>query len=280
MASVARSDATPVSPLKFFALTYCLSWVVWIPLDLSHFGIGPFSIPEGTSAIIRLLGVVMPAVAALILTGRSGGRRAVGALLGRLGIWRVGWKWWAAAVAVCPLLLLLTGLAYNRFSGSSPLAFTPQETIAAFVVSTVFLLIATLGEEIGWRGVALPGLQGRWSALVASLILALGWGLWHLPFWLLLDSFHQFGLPYLALNLAFVLPITLYITWFYNHGKFSLLLPVAFHLSFNILNTAILPVTMDPGAYAIFIALTWIITFLIVDHLEPERRRSRSLVNV
>ena len=38
-----------VSMLHFFGLTYLLSWLIWIPLDMSHFGIGPFHVSEGIS---------------------------------------------------------------------------------------------------------------------------------------------------------------------------------------------------------------------------------------
>jgi hypothetical protein len=48
-------------PFAYFILSYALSWLIWIPLDLSHFGIGPLHIPEGLSNIIRRLGVLMPA---------------------------------------------------------------------------------------------------------------------------------------------------------------------------------------------------------------------------
>jgi membrane protease YdiL (CAAX protease family) len=37
------------------------------------------------------------------------------------------------------------------------------------------------GEEVGWRGFALPRLQSHASALRASLVLAAGWAGWHLP---------------------------------------------------------------------------------------------------
>ncbi len=109
----------------FFTLTYLLSWAIWIPLDLAHFGIGSIHIPEATSNIVRLLGVLMPAVSALILTAIFGGRNAVRTLLGRLAIWRVGWSWWAAAVLVQPILLILAGLIYNVMWGNPLVTIAP-----------------------------------------------------------------------------------------------------------------------------------------------------------
>jgi membrane protease YdiL (CAAX protease family) len=265
---------TKVHPRAFFILTYLLSWLIWFPLDLSHFGIGPFSSLEGISGIVRLLGVLMPAVAAMLLTSRAGGKGAVRALLGRLAIWRVGWNWWAAAVLIQPILLVLAGLAYNWIWGSPPVTLASVGTAAVFAINIIFLAIATLGEEIGWRGVALPGLQSRNSAIKSSLILGLLWAIWHIPFWLLLDTFDQFGWSYLALNFLFLLPGTFYITWFFNHSRSSLLLPVAFHLSFNILNTALFPVTASLGAFALFIAIEWIVALLIVRKLEPPQAQA------
>jgi membrane protease YdiL (CAAX protease family) len=242
---------------------------------MSHFGIGPFHISEGVSSIIRLLGVLMPAVSALILTSRAGGRDAIRALLARLAIWRVSWIWWVAAVLVQPALLALTGLLFNSMGGQPPISPVLLTSVAGLIVNIIFLALATLGEEIGWRGVALPSLQSRMNAINASLALGFLWAAWHIPFWLLLDTFDQFGWTYLALNFIFILLGTFYITWFFNHSRSSLLLPVAFHLSFNILNTALFPVTTSPEAFAIFIAIEFIITLLIVRHLEPPMAQAK-----
>ena len=262
-------NPNPIRSSTFFTLTYILSWLIWIPLDLSHFGIGPFHISEGISTIIRLLGVLMPAVSALILTSRAGGREAVRTLLTRLTIWQVGWIWWVVAVLVQPALLGITGLLFNWMGGQPPITPVPLTSVTGLVVTITFLAIATLGEEIGWRGVALPSLQSQHSAIKSSLILGFLWATWHLPFWLLLDTFNQFGWTYLALNFIFIMLGTFYITWFFNHSRSSLLLPVAFHLSFNILNTALFPVTISPVAFAMFIAIEFIVTLLIIKHLEP-----------
>ena len=264
-----RPSTPPVRPLTFFALTYALSWLIWIPLALSHFGIGPFYISEGTSSGVRLLGVLMPAASALLLTAFAAGRAGLRSLFSRLLIWRVGWRWWAAAALVQPALLVITGLAYNSLGGQPPIPAAPMVSIAALLVNIFFLLLATLGEEIGWRGLALPALQQRHSARTASIILGVLWAAWHIPFWLLLDTFDQYGIGYLGLNILFVLPLTFYITWFYNHGRASLLLVVACHVSFNIINVAFFPVTTNIAAFGIFIALSWAIALFLLPRLEP-----------
>ena len=146
----------------------------------------------------------------------------------------------------------------------------------AFFITVIFLLLATLGEEIGWRGVALPALQARQTALVSSIILGLLWATWHIPFWLLLDTFDQFGILYLGMNFLLIFPMTFYITWFFNHTKSSLFMPVLFHVTFNIVNTALLPVTTNIQAFGLFIAIEWIVTALIIRRLEPEIEPHRS----
>ena len=258
---------TPVKPGRFFLVTFFLSWAIWIPLTLSHFGIA-FHIPESTSAMVRLLGVLMPATSAIFLTALSGKKGSLRQLFRRLTTWRVGWKWWAAASLVFPAILVITDLIHNFFF-IDKIIYIPNEA-SALVVNIIFLFIAVLGEEIGWHGVALPALQQKYSARVSSLILGLFWGLWHIPFWLLLDTFDQFGFMYLMLNFIFVLPLTLYSTWFFNHSRYSILLPIAFHLTFNVVNTALLPVTLSVRAFSILITLSWIIMVLVLPRLEPD----------
>jgi uncharacterized protein len=266
---------TPVSPAKFFGLTFALSWLIWVPLTLSHFGIA-FKIPEATSNVIRLIGVLMPAASALILTRLTGGRDAMRNLWARFFLWRVDGKWWLAAVAGQPALLVLAAVISNLVSDSK-VAPEPLVSASAFIVNVIMLLIATLGEEIGWRGVALPSLQQENSPLKSSIILGLLWVAWHIPFRLLLDSFDQFGAGYLFLNFLFVLPLTFYITWFFNHGKQSILLAVALHLTFNIVNTVLLPVTINIRAFMIFGVLEWILALIIHPHLESKQHEQTQI---
>jgi uncharacterized protein len=258
-----------VRPLTFFVVTFLVSWLIWIPLVFSHFGVGPFHISEDLSALVRLLGVLIPSITAILLTLISGKPKAVRDLLKPIRKWRVGWRWWVAAVLVQPALLVISALIYNMIQKDTPVTAVSIDSASGLIISVLFLLLATLGEEIGWRGLALPALEQHHSAFKASIILGLLWASWHVPFWLLLDTFDQYGFAYLALNYIFILLGTFYITWFYNHGRFSLLLPVMFHITFNIVNVALLPVTSSIGAFGIVIAFNFLITLLVARRLEP-----------
>ncbi len=257
-----------ISPTRFFVLTFVLSWTIWIPLDLAHFHVGGVTIDEGASGAIRLLGVLMPATAALTLTELYQGRGGISRLMVRLAMWRVGWTWWLATAVPSVLLVAAAGLV-NLADGSHPVAPLPPQPLSALLINVLFLLLATLGEEIGWRGVALPALQTKSSALAASAVLGVLWAVWHVPFWLLLDTFSQFGVVYLVMNALLILPTTFYITWVFNHSHGSLLLPVVFHVLFNIVNVAWLPVTLHLGAFWLVIGSEWVIAALLIGRLEP-----------
>jgi membrane protease YdiL (CAAX protease family) len=225
------------------------------------------------SSLVRLLGVLMPATAALLLAARGEGRLGVKRVLGGLIVWRVGWPWWAAAALAQPGLVVAVGLLYNALGGSPPVAPAPPIAAGTFAVQAFFLLIATLGEEIGWRGLALPAMQARIGPLAASVVLGLLWATWHMPFWLLIGNLEQFGAGYLLLNYLLIVPSTVYITWFYNHGRSSLLLAVAFHITFNMVNVLWLPVTASLGAFAWLVAAEWAIAALLLPRLAPNPGR-------
>jgi membrane protease YdiL (CAAX protease family) len=91
----------------------------------------------------------------------------------------------------------------------------------------------TLGEEVGWRGYALPALQVRYGALLASLILGVLWGLWHLPVFFNPDTSYS-RLPFL-LFLVFIVPVAVLMTWLFNSTGGSVLMAMLFHA---VLNTA------------------------------------------
>lgn len=100
------------------------------------------------------------------------------------------------------------------------------------------------GEEIGWRGYALPGLAARLGLPAASLVLGVVWACWHLPFFVLAgsdktgQSFPVYVLGVTALSVA--------MAWLYWRTHGSLLLTMVLHAAIN--NTTDLVPAATPGA--------------------------------
>jgi uncharacterized protein len=246
----------------FFGLTFLLSWLIWVPLALDHYSLLPGRLNPGIVLVGRLLGTFGPAVSAVLVSFVIGGRPVVKALLGQLKKWRVRWTWYAAAGLVFPILLFVVAGIYKLMPGAGSLPVQPISA-ANLVVVAIILLLTVLGEEIGWRGFALPLMQQRWTALKSSLILGTIHAIWHLPFWIVLGELEAFGPGYWLLSWIWVMALTAYITWLMNNTGNSLLIAVLFHGSFNIVSVGFLPITTVIPAYLILILFAWVIVISI-----------------
>ncbi len=263
-----------MSPRAFFATTLTLSWAVWVPLLLVHLGVLSPVVPDGSLVALALPGVLVPAVAASALAARAGGRGGLRALWGLLLVWRVG-RWWAAALLLQPLLLVTTAVLFAA-AGGEPVSPVAGLGLGSLATQVVFLLLAATGEEVGWRGLALPALQERVGAVRASVVLGVVTATWHLPYWLLQGVLDDFGWGYLAIDYVFVVALTFQLTWLVNHSRGSVLVAVAFHVVFNTVNVAVLPVTTSVAAFALLTAIEVVLAAVVVRHLGfahlPERR--------
>ena len=102
-----------------------------------------------------------------------------------------------------------------------------------FIVSTLIILfVLVVGEELGWRGYALPLLLEKRSPLTASVILGVVWGLWHLPTFLVPGT-PQYGLPLTAFVLL-TIEYSILMTWVFLHTLGSVLIATLFHGAINL----------------------------------------------
>jgi membrane protease YdiL (CAAX protease family) len=146
----------------------------------------------------------------------------------------------------------------------------PAQTVDSTVIAVLGMFVfsifpgSALGEELGWRGFALPHLQDGHSALAATLILGPLWGFWHLPLWLTGNESHP--LPMFPAFVLSAIALSVLLTWIYNSTGGSLLLVVLLHATANLPITVLLtPLGIDAiQPYWIFTALLIIAAAAVV----------------
>lgn len=215
--------------LLSFALLWLFAWAIYIANDKLRGIHAPSSVSY--YLIVGLLGMIPAWILSGAFTRDSGVRELLQTL-----VHPGNWRWQAAAFFFWPLILLIPAAIAHLFH--VPLLW-PQHRDTVWLSAAYagisflsnFLFTAAL-EEPGWRGFLLPRLQQRFSPLLASLLVWLPWALWHAPL-----DFHQpfrFSLQqYLLLRVAFLIPITIILTWFYNRSGANLLTVVIFHAAMN-----------------------------------------------
>jgi membrane protease YdiL (CAAX protease family) len=150
-------------------------------------------------------------------------------------LWRVGAGWYLVALFGY-LAIWLAG--YSVWLSGAPLralAGQPALVLSAYLAPLLIFLILAFGEEVGWRGYALPRLQRRYGPLRGTLILAVMHGLWHVPV-LLVPGFvsgSSFSLPFILGWIATVVAATFLYTWIFNHTSGSLLIAILVHAGAN-----------------------------------------------
>jgi len=222
-------------------LAFGITWAVWVPRAAG--------VPVGA---VGQLWTWTPAVAALLAAAITGGRGALRDLGARLVRWRVGWRWYvvvilgpaAFSLAVAALYTLLGGswaaAASSALSGEAPLVVLPLFLVVLFVTDG-------LGEELAWRGFALPRLLARYNALVAGLILGVLWAAWHLPLmWTEGAPLYQQSIWLLSLDMT---AKSVLFTWVFLHTRGSVLLAALLHATTNLF--VVSPVVTEVGGLAL-----------------------------
>ncbi len=206
--------------------------------------------PVGQVILFLLLGSFAPTIAGLIVLAFQRNPQQSETFRRSLLAWRVSTKWYFLA-SLIPTLIWL-GVILARSLLGQPL---PQmQWSALFAFPLIFLI--NLGEEIGWRGFALPRLLTRSRPLPASLGLGLIWGLFHAALYWQRPLF-------LLLFIMLALGLSLILTWFYLQTG-AVLICTLFHAIFNAWSQAILPANSSEAMLAAVCLAAWITALVVV----------------
>ena len=194
--------------ISYFALTYAISWPLWLLSRLAG----------GTTGMVLLVaGAFGPMLAAAIIIRYSGD--SLNQWLRSIVRWRVGIGFYAYALGLPILIMAATNIALAALGQRPDISLVPDRIPAYLQTILITAVIFGGQEEPGWRGYALPRLEERHSPLVATLILGLGWGVWHIPL-------------YGPAGVVVPLVLAFFYTWLYNRTQ-SVLLCILLHASFT-----------------------------------------------
>ena len=195
---------------SYFVLAYVFAWVL-IPL-------------VSVSLAFGFLALFGPAFSAILIIGITEGAMGLRNLWKRTLFWKVSPFSYAIAILLPPGLVMIgMGIAY--FLGT-PVTFFTNGFVG---LATAILFV---GEELGWRGYALPKLLSQRAPIPASLILGLLWAFWHLPNFI----FPIPGIPPLGpfpVIAIWIVAETFLFTWLFLNSKGSILIATLFHASIN-----------------------------------------------
>jgi membrane protease YdiL (CAAX protease family) len=208
----------------FFTLTFALTWGI-----AALFVFAPDLVGEaGLSNPLYVIAVWSPAISGIVLAWHRLGLRGLGGFFRRLTMIHMPISNWLFLVVGMPVIVY-AGAALSGSLDTTPV-FSPWYSALPALLASMFL--AGTVEEIGWRGVALPILQRRFTPLTSGLLVGLAWALWHLPAFALsgtVQSGWAFG-PYFAGLMA----VSVIMTWFFNASNGSIL--VAWLVHFQAMN--------------------------------------------
>jgi membrane protease YdiL (CAAX protease family) len=215
-----------------------------------------------------------PLLAAVLLTSLTSGWSGLKDLGARLVRWRVSPRWYLV-VLLTPLLFQGVGLFFFSLVSGQPITLAPDrlpwlELLAFFPL--LFLGFDGLGEEVGWRGFALPGLLARHSPLVSSLILGVLWGFWHLGYALAPGGFLSETSFYLVV--VNTVGLAILHTWIFAHVRGSIFIAILFHAWNNILSVFLgnwVPIYSQQGANLSILVVQYLLAAAVVLFAHPFR---------
>jgi len=226
----ARTSSSSSSITGYFVLSYLLFWVL---LGVTGFLIF-LKVPGPLVAAMKNVCAWAPTFALAILfrrlnpgTSWKDFLRAQVAEKPRAGLF-------LAVLAAQAGILVLARAVHSALGGQPFAAWTlpaPAALAAAFVVN---LTSGPLGEELGWRGYALPRLRRTRSTTASGLLLGLVWGFWHLPLWLMSGFSGPDLLRYVLAFLAAIVSVSVLIAHALERNR-NILLAVWIHFWFNFL---------------------------------------------
>ena len=118
------------------------------------------------------------------------------------------------------------------------------------------MIVGALGEEIGWRGLMQPLLEKRYALLVASILVGLVWGLWHV-------GHYKNGALFMVGFLLVTISASIIVAWLLRGTDYNLIIASLFHLAVNIGFLAFFNNSTD-SRFMLVNGVVWLIPAIVI----------------
>ena len=229
-----REEGTIVSLVRrhpvaaYFALAYAFSWLAWLPLILAARGaIAPLPLSA------HYFGAFGPLLSAFAVTAMLSGRAGIRPLIASMFAWRRA-PGWVLVGALSPFALFGVAAVMGRAGGAPWPVWADLGrsddfgAIGLLGLWAIETLTFGFGEETGWRGFALPRLQRNHSAFSATVLLTLGWIVWHLPSFLYRPGYQMNFATFTGWATG-LFAGAIVATWLFNSSRGSVLAVALWH---------------------------------------------------
>ena len=248
----------------FFILSYILAWMLMSIGVVQNYGLVRFSIPLEP---LIILGSWTPNMAAFIVLGLIIRRKeGIKHLILGWAKWNVSPLWYLVTLSPVLLSVITLGI-YRVLYGVFPTTEVFTNPTLLLPLLLMLILTGATGEQLGWRGFALPWLQTKMSALLSSIVLGLIWSFWHIPLWF--TGIGHESLPFWAYTIIGV-SFSILVTWACNNTRGSMPIASLFHLFLNFGVSMIDPIATP--LLAIVFALYALIIVIIFGPRKLSRR--------
>lgn len=227
----------------------------------------PHSRPLATSSPLYYLAAYSVSLTGIALTARYEGWAGLRQLGRRLLPWRSPPRWYLVVVCGYAFITVLTfGIVRLLHPPSASIPW--WSAVPGALINAIVRDPGPIGEELGWRGFALPRLLERYSPLEASVRLGLLHAAWHIPLFFI-PGMPQARVSFPLFTLG-VVAIAVFNTALSLRTGANLLLAILVHLLANVCGGF----ALEREALNIFFAAEGIGAILVVavGGLRPARR--------
>lgn len=229
-------------PVRFFFVTYLISYVFWI--------IAAFVSrqPGGDAIFINFLipGMMAPFGVALWMIRTSGSAALWNSFKERLFNLRlIRFSGFLPSLLIVPAAIVIA-TSISILTGGDPAQFQFAEGFSftiGMANTMLVLILAASFEELGWRGYGMDSLSADRSYFKATMIFAILWTCWHLPLFFINGTYQNEiaveNIWYAVNFIVSIIPMAFIINWVYRLNRGSITGVILFHFLINMSQEAL-----------------------------------------